>query len=213
MAIPTYHDRLVGRPPSPGCPLGQDAPVPLPESRAVSPQMGPLSPHAISQISPYVAETKSPRTAEAAQNWDRFVIHTTADGRPTPPNPNWVRFANHLPAARRPRAELSPSPHRSRIVESSGMRHAFALLLIAASLPVSAAQPVRARHGMVVSRERHATAVGLEVLKNGGNAIDAAAAVGLALAVTHPSAGNIGGGGFMLIRLADGRTSFIDFRE
>ena len=88
MAIPTYHDRLVGRAPSPRCPLGQDAPVPLPESRAVSPQMGPLSPHAISQISPYVAETKSPRTTEAAQNWVRFVIHTTADGRPTPPNPN-----------------------------------------------------------------------------------------------------------------------------
>ena len=93
------------------------------------------------------------------------------------------------------------------------MRHTLALLLIAASVPVWAAQPVRARHGMVVSRERHATEAGLEVLKNGGNAIDAAVAVGLALAVTHPSAGNIGGGGFMLIRLADGRTTFIDFRE
>src|ERR1039458_9501397 len=125
--LTTYHDCLVGRAPLAGVPSGQDAPVPLPESRAVSPQMGPLSPHAISQISPYVAETKSPRTAEAAQNWVRFVIHTTADGRPTPPNPNWVRFATHLPAARRPRAELSPSPHRSRIVESSGMRQAFAL--------------------------------------------------------------------------------------
>jgi gamma-glutamyltranspeptidase/glutathione hydrolase len=93
------------------------------------------------------------------------------------------------------------------------MRHTLALLLFAAALPVPAAQPVRARHAMVVSRERHATSVGLEVLKNGGNAIDAAAAVGFALAVTHPSAGNIGGGGFMLLRLADGRTTFIDFRE
>jgi gamma-glutamyltranspeptidase/glutathione hydrolase len=93
------------------------------------------------------------------------------------------------------------------------MRHTLALLLIAASVPGWAAQPVRARHGMVVSRERHATVVGLEVLKNGGNAIDAAVAVGLALAVTHPSAGNIGGGGFMLIRLAGGRNTFIDFRE
>ena len=93
------------------------------------------------------------------------------------------------------------------------MRHTFALLLIAASVPLWAAQPVRARHGMVVSRERHATEAGLQVLKNGGNAIDAAVAVGLALAVTHPSAGNIGGGGFMLIRLADGRTTFVDFRE
>ena len=93
------------------------------------------------------------------------------------------------------------------------MRQTLTLLLIATCLPVWAAQPVRARHGMVVSRERHATETGLRVLKNGGNAIDAAAAVGLALAVTHPSAGNIGGGGFMLIRLADGRTTFIDFRE
>ena len=66
---------------------------------------------------------------------------------------------------------------------------------------------------MVVSREGHATAAGLAVLRSGGNAIDAAAAVGMALAVTLPSAGNIGGGGFMLIRLADGRTTFLDFRE
>src|ERR1035438_3952397 len=129
MAIPTYHDRLVGRAPSPGCPPGPDAPVPLPESRAGSPPMGPPPPRAISQISPYVAEAKSFLTAEGAQNWVRFVIHTTADVRPTPPNPNWVRSATHLPAARRPRAELSPSPHRSRIVESRGMRQAFALLL------------------------------------------------------------------------------------
>ena len=57
------------------------------------------------------------------------------------------------------------------------MHLSFALVLIAALAPAWAAQPVRARHGMVVSRERHATAVGLEVLKNGGNAIDAAAAV------------------------------------
>lgn len=66
---------------------------------------------------------------------------------------------------------------------------------------------------MVVSREANATDAGVAVLKAGGNAIDAAAAVGLALAVTHPSAGNLGGGGFMLIRFADGRTTFIDFRE
>src|SRR5215831_11341170 len=93
------------------------------------------------------------------------------------------------------------------------MRCSLTLLLIAASIPLWGAQPVRARHGMVVSREKHATAVGVQVLKNGGNAVDAATAVGLALAVTHPSAGNLGGGGFMLIRLADGRTTFIDFRE
>ena len=66
---------------------------------------------------------------------------------------------------------------------------------------------------MVVTVEPHATDVGLSVLKHGGNAIDAAVAVGFALAVTHPSAGNLGGGGFMLIHLADGRATFIDFRE
>ena len=66
---------------------------------------------------------------------------------------------------------------------------------------------------MVVTREAHATEIGLGVLKSGGNAVDAAVAVGFALAVTHSSAGNIGGGGFMLVRMADGRTTFIDFRE
>src|ERR1051325_8191502 len=89
----------------------------------------------------------------------------------------------------------------------------LALLLLAVSLCGFAAQPVRARRGMVVTREKHATEVGLNVLKSGGNAVGAAVAVGFALAVTHPSAGNIGGGGFMLVRMADGRTAFIDFRE
>ena len=66
---------------------------------------------------------------------------------------------------------------------------------------------------MVVAQEPIASDVGVQVLKNGGNAVDAAVAVGLALAVTYPFAGNLGGGGFMLVRLADGRTTFIDFRE
>jgi len=66
---------------------------------------------------------------------------------------------------------------------------------------------------MVVSREAHATDAGLAVLRAGGNAVDAAVAVGFALAVTHPAAGNLGGGGFMLIRFADGRATFLDFRE
>lgn len=74
-------------------------------------------------------------------------------------------------------------------------------------------QPVRARHGMVTAQEPIATDVGVQVLKSGGNAIDAAVAVATALAVTYPFAGNLGGGGFMLIRLADGRSTFIDFRE
>ncbi len=76
-----------------------------------------------------------------------------------------------------------------------------------------AAEPVRAPHAMVVTEEPHATDVGVAVLKRGGNAIDAAVAAAFALAVTHPFAGNIGGGGFMLIRFADGRSTFIDFRE
>lgn len=68
-------------------------------------------------------------------------------------------------------------------------------------------------HGAVTSAEASASEAGLAVLEAGGNAVDAAVAVGFALAVTHPSAGNIGGGGFMVIRMADGRTAAIDFRE
>ncbi len=84
---------------------------------------------------------------------------------------------------------------------------------LAVALPAWAAQPVHARHAMVVTVEQHATDAGVAVLQSGGNAVDAAVAVGFALAVTHPSAGNIGGGGFMLVRFADGRSTFIDFRE
>jgi gamma-glutamyltranspeptidase/glutathione hydrolase len=89
---------------------------------------------------------------------------------------------------------------------------------LAASVGVLAAgcfarQPVRSRHAMVVTREAHATDVGMAALESGGNAVDAAVAVAFTLAVTHPSAGNLGGGGFMLIRFADGRSTFIDFRE
>ncbi len=78
---------------------------------------------------------------------------------------------------------------------------------------LSAHEPVRARHGMVVADEPLAADVGVAVLQSGGNAVDAAVAVGFALAVTHPYAGNLGGGGFMLVRFADGRSTFIDFRE
>ena len=84
--------------------------------------------------------------------------------------------------------------------------------LVLAAL-VYARQPVHARHAMVVAQEPLAADVGVAVLQSGGNAIDAAVAVGFALAVTHPFAGNIGGGGFLLARFADGRTTFIDFRE
>jgi gamma-glutamyltranspeptidase/glutathione hydrolase len=74
-------------------------------------------------------------------------------------------------------------------------------------------QPVRARHGMVASTSQIASRIGAEVMERGGNAIDAAIAVALALAVVWPSAGNIGGGGFMLIRRADGASEIIDYRE
>jgi gamma-glutamyltranspeptidase/glutathione hydrolase len=90
---------------------------------------------------------------------------------------------------------------------------AVSLLLLRPEILPAARQPVRAKRAMVVTVEPHATDVGVEILKNGGNAIDAAVAVGFALAVTHPAAGNLGGGGFMLARFADGRTTFIDFRE
>lgn len=73
--------------------------------------------------------------------------------------------------------------------------------------------PVRSKNGMVVSASKIASEVGVQVLKKGGNAVDAAVAVGFALAVTYPSAGNIGGGGFMLIHLSDGTNTTIDYRE
>ncbi len=74
-------------------------------------------------------------------------------------------------------------------------------------------QAVRAAHGMVATDEQLGSQAGAEILKRGGNAVDAGAAVAFALAVVEPAAGNIGGGGFMLVRLADGRTNFLDYRE
>jgi len=75
------------------------------------------------------------------------------------------------------------------------------------------AKPVIARHAMVVAAEHYATMAGVEILERGGNAIDAAVAVGYAEAVVHPCCGNIGGGGFMLIHLGNGRNLFLNFRE
>jgi len=98
-------------------------------------------------------------------------------------------------------------------------RHSVAILaaisLCLAPLQAFAASPapVEAEHGMVVTAQHLATDVGVDVLKSGGNAVDAAVAVGYALAVVYPTAGNLGGGGFMTIRLKDGRTTFLDFRE
>jgi gamma-glutamyltranspeptidase/glutathione hydrolase len=86
-------------------------------------------------------------------------------------------------------------------------------ILVWSDADAASSRPVKARHGMVVSAESLATDAGVEILKKGGNAIDAAVAVGFMLAVTYPEAGNIGGGGFMVLRLSDGRTTMIDFRE
>src|SRR4051812_38882243 len=96
-------------------------------------------------------------------------------------------------------------------------------LLVAAAVTTAQAQrqaeyppvqAVTAQHGMVVAQEGRAALIGAEVLKRGGNAVDAAVAVGFAMAVTYPRAGNIGGGGFMLIHLAKGKRDIaIDYRE
>ena len=96
----------------------------------------------------------------------------------------------------------------------------FACTLLAAVLlhghmvaEAASVAPVAAENGMVVTAQHLATRVGVDVLKDGGNAIDAAVAVGYALAVVYPAAGNLGGGGFMTIQFADGRKTFLDFRE
>jgi gamma-glutamyltranspeptidase/glutathione hydrolase len=111
---------------------------------------------------------------------------------------------------------LRPRPERRAL----GTRCVLLLVAFLALLPAARAeapfppaQAVVARSAMVVSQERRATHIGLGVLHEGGNAVDAAVAVAFALAVTHPQAGNLGGGGFMLIRLADGSASAIDYRE
>ena len=77
----------------------------------------------------------------------------------------------------------------------------------------AAVQPAHAPHAIVASVHELASQVGVETMQAGGNAVDAAVATGFALAVVHPAAGNIGGGGFMLIRMADGKAHFLDYRE
>src|SRR5580692_7821811 len=86
----------------------------------------------------------------------------------------------------------------------------FAIVALPA---IAATQPLHAPHAIVVSVHELGSRAGAEIMKAGGNAVDAAVATGFALAVVHPQAGNLGGGGFMLIRLADGRVHFVDYRE
>jgi gamma-glutamyltranspeptidase/glutathione hydrolase len=94
------------------------------------------------------------------------------------------------------------------------MKRSLALLLfVTTPLLAASREPVRARHAMVASTSEIASRVGADVMRKGGNAVDAAVAVGLALAVTWPSAGNLGGGGFLLVRKADGTAEAIDYRE
>jgi gamma-glutamyltranspeptidase / glutathione hydrolase len=99
-------------------------------------------------------------------------------------------------------------------------RHKSLILLLMAAVAacreqhcLASTEPVHAQHGIVVSVHELASQAGVEIMQAGGNAVDAAVATGFVLAVVHPPAGNIGGGGFMLIRMADGKAHFIDYRE
>ena len=86
-------------------------------------------------------------------------------------------------------------------------------LIYAGILHGGTRRPVSAPSAIVVSADKHATQAGMDVLLNGGNAIDAAVAVSFVLAVTYPQAGNIGGGGFMMIRTEDSNIYALDYRE
>lgn len=129
--------------------------------------------------------------------------------------PAWARWTASLalvlgacaPVGPATKSENPPSAPTTEIVDEASAGRS-----LPAHDPKDAATAVGI-HGAVASAEANASEVGLQVLKRGGNAVDAAIAVGFALAVTHPSAGNLGGGGFMVVRMADGKIAALDYRE
>ncbi|WP_437576694.1 gamma-glutamyltransferase [Sorangium sp. So ce887] len=131
----------------------------------------------------------------------------------TPPAPPAAAPATsaapaHASASAAPKAASAPAPPAAAVADPEPLPPDPPVALASGG-----ARAVRGDAGLVTSVEEHATRAGADVLRRGGNAIDAAVAVAFALAVTHPSAGNIGGGGFMMVRLANGETQAIDFRE
>jgi gamma-glutamyltranspeptidase/glutathione hydrolase len=105
----------------------------------------------------------------------------------------------------------SPKLRQTIVTQLAAML--FAAFFVAPAPVHADSKPVHAPHAIVASIDELASKAGAEIMQQGGNAIDAAVATGFALAVVYPQAGNLGGGGFMLIRMADGKTHFIDFRE
>jgi gamma-glutamyltranspeptidase/glutathione hydrolase len=103
--------------------------------------------------------------------------------------------------------------HIPFIIRASAVLLSASLTTVTLQAQQPGLEPTRAQHAMVVTVQHDASDAGVEILKQGGNAVDAAVAVGFALAVTYPAAGNLGGGGFMLIRDSHGRTHFLDYRE
>src|SRR5215469_12302173 len=111
---------------------------------------------------------------------------------------------------------IMKAPRKLLTCRSVAGRTAVAAMLVTlTALPTYAdgLRPTHAKKAVVVSVHQEASQVGADIMRHGGNAVDAAVATGFALAVVHPAAGNIGGGGFMLLRKANGETHFLDFRE
>ena len=106
-----------------------------------------------------------------------------------------------------------PTVNLTRFLLARGLCAVITTAALLGSARAASMAPVAAENGMVVTAQHLATEVGVDVLRRGGNAVDAAVAVGYVLAVVYPAAGNLGGGGFMTLQLADGKKTFLDFRE